>query len=55
MTKPTSTISTLKHGFHKSHDHIFAYGCDALNMMASTGPAQVASNQLSGHMTSGAA
>ena len=47
----------IKHSFHKAHEHIFAYGCDAIDILGGVkpgGPAQ--SNQLStSQMVSGTA
>jgi hypothetical protein len=38
LTKRINQDRHLQHTFHKSHEHIFSYGVDALDMMANAVP-----------------
>lgn len=54
LSKSSQVSRDIKHTFHKSHEHIFAYGCDAVNIMGNVKPGQTAaSNQITSQMISG--
>jgi hypothetical protein len=33
LSKSSQVSRDIKHSFHKSHEHLFAYGCDALDIL----------------------
>jgi hypothetical protein len=44
LSKSSQVSRDIKHTFHKSHEHIFAYGCDAIDLMGNAKPGPTAAS-----------
>ena len=43
LQRNVQTSNTLKHTFHKSHQHLLVYGCDARDIMSGVKPGMISS------------